>query len=319
MKKTMKKGSLPLNLQMFATPSYPEENLITMDVLKNLKPLEIDYVNRFEKNLKDFANALGISRLIPVAEGVTLKMYKAPKVTLADGKVTEGDLIPLSKVEPQVAETKEITLKKWRKATSAEAIQKYGQSNAVNLTDESMIKEIQSNTRKDLFGLIKTEGSTDATNLKPGTLQGALATAWGKLTVLFEDDAVGVVVFANPMDIAQQIADKELTLETQFGLNYYKSATGTVVFGTTQVDAGTIYATAPDNLQIAYINARGSEVQRAFQMTSDSTGFILIGHEIVRNNATIETTAYSGVLMFPERIDGIVKVEIGEKPSSVGI
>ncbi len=296
-----------------------ETNLQTTEVLKNFKAIEIDYVNRFEKNLKDFARVLGITRLIPVAEGVTLKMYKAPKVTLADGTVAEGELIPLSKVEPQVAETKEIGLKKWRKATSAEAIQKYGQANAVNLTDGAMIKEIQSNIRKDLFGLVKTTGSTEATNLKVGTLQGALATAWGQLTVLFEDDAVGVVVFANPMDIAQQIADKELTLETRFGLNYYTDATGTVVFATTQIEAGTIYATAPENLQIAYINARNSEIQKSFQMTPDDTGFIMIGHEIKRDNATVETTAYSGILMFPERLDGIVKVAIGTAASEPAV
>lgn len=38
-------------------------------------------------------------------------MYTAPEVDLADGDVGEGELIPLSKVTPKPAETKEITLK----------------------------------------------------------------------------------------------------------------------------------------------------------------------------------------------------------------
>ncbi|MFN0604404.1 phage capsid protein [Facklamia hominis] len=313
MKKSLKhKGKLPLNLQMFATQTYPETNLQTREVLKNFKPIEIDYVNVFEKNIKDFARALGISRLIPVSQGTVLKMYAEPKVTLEDGTVAEGELIPLSKVEPQVEKTKEIGLKKWRKATSAEAIQKFGQINAINLTDKAIIKEIQSSIRKELFSTLQADTAKIATTMKPGTLQGALAAAWGNLAVLFDNDAVRVVAFANPMDIAQQIANKELTLENQFGLNYYTSVTGTVVFATTQVKAGTIFATAPDNLQIAYINARNSEVQRAFSMTSDNSGFLLVGHDIDRKTATVETTTYSGILMFPERLDGIVKVEIGQ-------
>lgn len=311
MKKSLK-GRIPFNLQMFAAPSYPEQDLTTQEILKNLKAVEFDYVNKFEKQLKDFQKALGISRLIPVSQGVTLKMYAKPKVELKDGNVAEGDIIPLSKVTPQVAKTKEITLKKWRKATSAEAIQKFTRAKAVNLTDEALIKEIQAGIRKELFATIKAETAKTATSLKPGSLQGALAAAWGQLTTLFEDDAIGVIVFAHPLDVAQQIANKELTLETQFGLNYYTSVTGTVVFVTTEMPQGTIYATAPENLQIAYINARNSEVQKSFEMTSDTTGFILVGHDVDRSTATVSTTAYSGILMFPERLDGIVKVEIGQ-------
>lgn len=294
------------------TQTYPETNLQTVEVLKNFKPIEIDYVNAFEKSLKDFANVLGISRLIPVAQGVTLKMYAKPEVELADGNVAEGELIPLSKVDPKVHSTKEIKLKKWRKVTSAEAIQTYGQSKAVNVTDKALIEEIQMGIRKDLFKTLKADTAKNATSLNPGSLQGAFATAQGNLSVLFDTDAPRIVVFAHPMDIAKQNANKQVTLESKFGLKYYEDVTGVVVFPTVQIDQGQIYATVSDNLQIAYINARNSEIQRAFSMTSDNSGFLLVGHDIDRKTATVETTAYSGILMFPERLDGIVKVEIGQ-------
>lgn len=291
------------------TYTFPEENLQNQDNFAKLVAKDIDFVNRFTTGLTGFAQALGITRLIPVQNGFTLKMYDKPQVELADGEVAEGDLIPLSKVTPVEAKTKEITLKKYRKATSGEAIQRFGFDEAVNMTDEALLKELNKNIRDDLFGVIK-EGKAE-TNLKAGTLQGALATAWGALQVAFEDDAVTTVAFVHPTDVAQQIADKELTLETQFGLNYYTSATGTVVFVSTQVDKGTIYATAPENLNIAYINPSNSELANTFGLATDEWGFVGARHYQRYETLTHETVVVSGVLMFPERLDGVVKVEIG--------
>ena len=243
-------------------------------------------------------------------EGFTVKLYEGSNVTLADGEVAEGDLIPLSKVEPVVHSTKEISLKKYRKATSGEAIQRYGLDQAIDITDEEMVKEVQKDIRKDLFDLIQ---SGDAeTNLNAGTLQGALATAWGALQTVFDDDTVTTVAFVHPMDIAHANAHKELTLETQFGLNYYTTATGTVVFSSTQVVQGTIYATAPENLVVAYIPASNSEMGRAFNLTSDQTGYIGMKHFEHNETFTQQTLIVSGVLLFPERLDGVVKVAIDE-------
>lgn len=289
--------------------NFPENNLQKKDNFRNLKAKDIDFVNRFSEGLTGFATAIGISRLLPVQQGFTIKMYGAPKVTLADGTVEEGALIPLSKVEPVEVAEKTIELKKYRKATTGEAIQKYGFDNAIELTDAALIKEINKNVRKDLFDTIQS-GSAKA-NLKAGTLQGALATAWGALQVVFEDDAVSTVVFAHPEDIAKQIADKALTLETQFGLQYYVNATGTIVFSSSQVAKGTIYATAPENLNIAYIDPNSSELGKAFDLTTDEYGFVGATHFLSHETLTHQTLVVGGVLIFPERVDGVVKVEIG--------
>lgn len=219
----------------------------------------------------------------------------------------EGELIPLSKVTPVAVDTKEITLKKYRKVTTMESIQKYGANEAVNLTDDALIKEVQKNIRADLFTTIKAGQAVN--NLRSGTLQGALATAWGQLETVFEDDTVRVVAFVNPLDVAQANADKELTLETQFGLNYYTTATGTVVFTSTQIERGTIYATAAENLQVAYI-ASNSEAYRAFNMTTDQFGYIGMVHDTTAEALVVQTVLASGVAMFPERLDGVIKIAI---------
>ena len=291
-----------------ASKNYPETNLQTVPSLDKFKEKSIDYTYRFTESLTDFQNAIGVSRSMPVQEGMTIKLYGKPEVDLADGNVAEGDLIPLSSVTPQEVSTKEINLKKYRKATSGEAIQRYGLDNAVNLTDDALIKEVQKNIRTDLFSLVQSGEAQDNLNAGNG-LQGALATAWGALQTIFEDDTVSVVVFAHPMDVAQAIADKELTLETAFGLNYYTSATGTIVFTTTQVAQGTVYATASENLVVAYIPAN-SELGNSFSLTSDSTGYIGMKHFVENESMTHQTLLVSGVLMFPERLDGVVKVSL---------
>ncbi|MDN6397679.1 MAG: phage capsid protein [Alkalibacterium sp.] len=293
-----------------AAQNYPESNLQTETILDNFIEKSVDYTNRFGDELTGFLEALDITRPFPVQEGFKIEMFTAPEVTLADGNVAEGDIIPLSKVEPKPHSEKEIKLKKYRKATSAESIQRYGLEQAINLTDEALIKEIQKGIRDDLFTMIQAGQATD--NIGED-FQSALASAWSAIQVAFEDDTVGTVVFAHPQDVAKLIADKQLTLETKFGLNYYEDATGTTVFTSTQVEKGSIYATAPENLQVAYVSANG-DLGRSFGLTSDDTGYLGMKHFTHNESATQQTLIMSGVLMFPERVDGVVKVEIEPDP-----
>lgn len=308
-----KQKLMNMNLQYFATQNYPEDNLQDTLSLATLEAKSIDYTYQFGENFSKFIEALGITNQIPVQEGFTIKMYKAPEVELADGNVAEGDLIPLSKVTPKVAETKEITLDKFRKVTTIEAIQKYGADEAVDRTDDAIVREVQKGIRNDLFEMIMTNGAQE-TNLADGTLQGALATAWASLETLFEDDDITVVAFVNPWDIATQIANKELTLENRFGLRYYTDVTGTVVFSSTRIGRGSVFATASENIQVAFISSN-SEAYRAFNMVTDEFGYVAMAHDRQLNNVTIETVLLSGILMFPERLDGVVKIDITEVPA----
>lgn len=291
--------------------TYPEEGLQTIASLDNFKAKSVDFTYRFGEELNDFREALGISRLLPVQNGMTVYLYGAPEVTLADGTVEEGAIIPLSSVDPVAIDSKVIELKKYRKATSGEAIQRYGLDQAIDYTDTALIKEVQKDIRADLFTMVQAGNAQDNLSEAFG-LQGALASAWGALQTVFDDDTVKVIVFAHPMDLAQAIADKELTLETAFGLNYYEAATGTAVFATTQVKKGSIYATAAENLVVAYIPAGNSDLGRAFNLTADSTGFIGMTHFVQEESLTQQTLVVSGVNIFPERLDGVVKVALAD-------
>lgn len=117
-----------------------ENNLITRSDLARVR--EVDFTLMFTESIKKLVEALGVTRKIAKQAGTVLKTYKATG-TLEDGNVAEGETIPLSKYKTEPVTYKEITLKKWRKATSAEAIIDRGYDQAVTMTTDRMLKDVQ--------------------------------------------------------------------------------------------------------------------------------------------------------------------------------
>lgn len=281
-----------------------EENLIKKADL--VRAREIEFVTLFEESIKKLVEALGVTRKIPKQAGYTLKAYKATG-TLQPGTVAEGDLIPLSKYQTEAVSYAEIVLKKWRKATSAEAIIEKGYDQAVQMTTDRMLKDVQKGIRTDFFTFLAT-GTGEATG---ATFQAALAQAWGQLQVLFEDDSIEAIYFMNPLDVADYLATAQITTQTAFGMTYVENflGLGTVIFDS-KVPQGTIYATAKDNIVLYYVPVNGADLGNAFSFTADQTGFIGIHEEADYKHMTAEDTVMSGVVLFAERLDGIVKSTI---------
>lgn len=281
-----------------------ETNLIKKEDL--VRAREIEFVTLFGESIKKLVEALGVTRKIPKQAGYTLKTYKA-KGTLQDGTVAEGDLIPLSKYQTEAVSYAEIVLKKWRKATSAEAIIEKGYDQAVQMTTDRMLKDVQKGIRADFFTFLAT-GTGSATG---ATFQAALAQAWGKLQVLFEDDSIEAIYFMNPLDVADYLATAQITTQAAFGMTYVENflGLGTVIFDS-KVPEGTIYATAKDNIVLYYVPVNGADLGNAFSFTADQTGLIGIHEEADYKHMTAEDTVMSGVVLFAERLDGIVKSTI---------
>ena len=281
-----------------------EENLIKKADL--VRAREIEFVTLFGESIKKLVEALGVTRKIPKQAGYTLKAYKATG-TLQDGAVAEGDLIPLSKYQTQAVSYAEIVLKKWRKATSAEAIIEKGYDQAVQMTTDRMLKDVQKGIRTDFFTFLAT-GTGEATG---ATFQAALAQAWGQLQVLFEDDSIEAIYFMNPLDVADYLATAQITTQTAFGMTYVENflGLGTVIFDS-KVPQGKIYATAKDNIVLYYVPVNGADLGNAFSFTADQTGLIGIHEEADYKHMTAEDTVMSGVVLFAERLDGIVKSTI---------
>lgn len=283
-----------------------EENLIKKADL--VRAREVEFVNIFSENIKKLIEALGVTRKIPKQAGYTLKSYKATG-TLENGEVAEGETIPLSKYQTVAVNYKEITLKKWRKATSAEAIISGGYDQAVQMTTDRMLLDVQKGIRGDFFTFLAT-GTGTATGVG---FQAALAQAWGQLQVKFEDDSIEAVYFMNPLDVADYLAKAQITLQTAFGMIYVENflGLGTVIFDS-KVPKGTIYATAKDNIVLYYIPVNGADLGEAFDFTSDQTGLIGIHETPDYSNMTASDTVVSGIVLFAERLDGIIKSTITE-------
>lgn len=268
---------------------------------------EQEFVYMFVGSLKKFLEAMSVTRKIAKQAGYALKAYKAVG-TLEDGNVAEGEVIPLSKYETEPVDFGEITLKKWRKATSAEAIIEKGYDQAVTMTTDRMLSDVQKQIRNDFFAFMGS-GTTTASG---ETFQAALAQAWGKLQVLFEDDSVNTVHFMNPMDVADYLGTAQITMQNVFGMKYVEDFMGLGrTFFNSQVPKGKIYSTAMENLIAYFVAVNGADLGEAFDFTSDETGFIGIHEFPDYTNMTASDTVVSGIKLMAERIDGVVVTTIG--------
>ena len=265
----------------------------------------IDFTEQFTGSISTLLQALNVTRMQPMAVGSQIKIYKS-EVTKANGNVAEGEVIPLSKVTRKLADTKELAYKKYRKQTTAEAIQSAGFNAAVSDTDSKLLRSIQGDIKKDFFDFVQT-GTTKTSG---DTFQKAIAQALGQLAIKWEDDDVQSVLFANPLDFYTYLGDSNITTQTAFGLTYIQNYLGfNTIILTGAVKQGTIAATASQNLNYAYAALNGN-LNQAFNLTTDETGLIGVVHNSVTENASYETMALTSGVLFPERLDGIVVATI---------
>lgn len=277
-----------------------EANLIKKADLAKAREIEFTYT--FSENVRKLMEALGVTRKIAKQAGTVLKAYKAVG-TLESGEIGEGETIPLSKYATEPVNFGEITLKKWRKATSAEAIVERGYDQAVEMTTDRMLRDVQKAIRTDLFTFLAT-GTGEAGG---ADMQSTLAQAWGQLQVKFEDDAIQAVYFVNPLDIADYLGAAQISTQTAFGMTYVEDflGLGTVIMNAS-VPKGKIYATAKENIVLYYIPVNGADLGEAFEFTSDETGYIGIHESPDYTNMTASDTVVNGMVFFAERIDGVV-------------
>lgn len=282
-----------------------ETNLIDKDKMKRVR--ELDFTRRFEHDsIAKLLEVIGVTRRIPMMEGTTLYMYKTTG-TLQSGAVDEGEIIPLSQYETTKTAVGTITLNKWRKAVSAEAIMKSGYDAAVRETDTAMLRDAQKGIRTSLFNFINgtITGAATATGVD---LQSALANAWGQLQVKFEDDAAEPVYFVNPLDVSDYLGAAQISTQTAFGMNYIEDflGLGTVIMSS-QITRGTFVATAKENF-IMYYLTMGGDIARTFNLTTGDLEYIGINSGYPTNNRMqVETLVASGVTILVEYAEGVVK------------
>lgn len=282
------------------------ENITVKD---DLKPQSIDFTNQFNEGLTTLLKVLGITRKQPMMVGSQIKIYKS-EVNAADGKVAEGEIIPLSKVTKKLDRTIDLDFNKHRKEITAEAIQSSGFSAAVIDSDNKLLRMNQKDIKKDLFDIV-TSGE-GATQITADNFQMALSLSLANLALKFEDMDIQSVVFVNPIDFYSYLGKTEIQTQTAFGLQYIQNYLGfNTIILSGSVPEGKVAATAALNLNVAYAPVNG-ELGQAFSFTTDETGLIGIMHTAKSDNVSYDSVTVSATKIFPEILDGIIQTDFSK-------
>ena len=265
--------------------------------------ISVDYSSRIKANIDQLREMLGISEMIALPAGNTINIYSITKHN-TPAQAGEGEDIALTEIKRTVAKTLTLTINKYRKNTTAEAIQKVGREIAINATDAKFISEIQKDIKKAFFASVKTGTGTATAG---ANLQAQLSNLWAALQVGFEDIDADPIYFVNPADIAAYLGGAAISTQTAFGMSYVEDflGLGTVVI-TPEVTATNVWATAKQNL-LGYYAPIGGDVAASFGLTADETGMIGMMHDVVTKNASIDTLAMSGVVFAPEVLSLVYK------------
>lgn len=271
---------------------------------------ELDFVSRFEANWDHLREILGIMRPIKKQPGAQLKS-KYAEGTLQSGTVAEGEDIPYSKFTVKETIYDEMSIEKYAKAVSIEAIKDHGYDNAVQMTDDEFLFQLQTNVTDRFYAYLNT-GSlkvSDAT-----TFQMALALAKGSVLNKFKSmhrSATNVVAFVNIMDVYTYLGGADITIQNEFGFNYIKNFMGySVVFllGDDEIKQGRVIATPVENIVMYYVDPGDSDFVRAGLVYATGAGDTnLIGFHTQGNYNTAVTEAFAimGLTLFAEYIDAI--------------
>lgn len=198
----MRNKELKFKLQLFAV----EENIVAS---KDIEPaISVDFASRLTSNITELQNLLGVVDLDPMNSGTNIKIYRMEQVNSPE-QVGEGEVIKLTKVEQKLAKTIELSLKKFRKKTTAESIQKSGREIAINKTDEKLVSNTQKSIKKDFYAVLaEGTGKASGTNL-----QAALSAAWGAVTKFYEDEDATPIYFVSSDDVAEYLSTAQVSMQ----------------------------------------------------------------------------------------------------------
>lgn len=279
---------------------------------------EIDFVTRFERNWQHLRDILGIMRPIKKQPGAVLKS-KYAEGTLQSGKVPEGEEIPYSKFTVKEKNYAEMTIEKYAKAVSIEAIKDHGYENAVQMTDDEFLFQLQTDVTGRFYDYLKT-GTLTSTET---TFQMALAMAKGRVENKFKQmhrNVTGVAGFVNILDVYEYLGAAEITIQNQFGFQYMKDFMGfntIFLLSDSEIPRGQVIATPVENIVLYYVDPNESDFARAGLVYTVSGETNLIGFHTQGNyhTAVSEAFAVMGLTLFAEYIDAIAVITIDETPT----
>lgn len=283
---------------------------------------EVDFVTRFADNWDALRTIMGIMRPIRKAPGTKLVSYKAAvDGTLVGGtSVGEGEKIPFTKMKVTPVSYDDIEVAKYAKSVSVEAVAKYGADIAVEKTDDAFIVALQNKVLTDYYTFL----GTGTLKLTETTWQRALAMAKAKVLDKFagmDKDVTEVVGFANIIDAYSYLGDKDITVQSAFGLNYVENFLGyrtLFLLPDKYIASNKVIATPVENIDLYYVDPSDSDFGKlGLNYTVEGeTNLIGVHVEGDYSRATGDMYAIMGMKLWAEYLDGIAVATV--KPAGSG-
>lgn len=274
---------------------------------------ELDFVSRFEQNWEALREILGIMRPVRKTPGTKLVASKA-EITLQDGNVAEGDEVPLSQAVVTPVAYEDLTLEKFRKRVTAEAVSKFGAKVAVQKTDDALLNELQGTVMDRFYAFAQTGTLTGNEDTFQMALSMAVTMAKDKFKKLHLNYG-SVVAFVNTMDAGRYLGSAQISTQTRNGIEYLKDFLGAnTVIISSEIPEGTVIATPVDNIVLYYIDPSDGDFEELgldYTTGYGETNLIGIHKEGVYGRVSGDTHALMGMKLFAEYIDGIAVVKIG--------
>lgn len=288
------------------------ENTTTTQQMNSVTARAVDFVSRFTANWDALREVLGIARPIRKQPGTKLVSYAA-SITLQDGAVAEGDLIPFSQANVVEVAHADLTVEKYAKAVTLEAVNKYGADVAIEKTDDAFLVELQGNVMDRFYDKLAEGTLTNtATDFQMG-----VALAVGSVVDKFKKmhkTSGQIVVFVNTMDAYKYLGAAHLTMQREQGLTYVKDFMGADrMVLSSEIAEGKIIATAAENLVLYYIDPSDSDFKKLGlnYVVQGETNLIGFSAEGNYSRAQGESYALMGMALWAEYVDAIAVVTVG--------
>ncbi len=295
------------------------KNNVTTTAQFSTSVREVDFVTRFADNWDALRNIMGIMRPIRKSPGTKLVSYKASvDGTLQGGtSVGEGDEIPFTKMKVEPVSYADIDVAKYAKSVTLESVAKYGADVAVEKTDDAFLVALQNKILGEFYAFLGTGTLT----LSEATWQRALAMAKGKVLDKFagmDKDVTEVVGFANILDAYSYLGDKDITVQTAFGLNYVENFLGyrtLFLLPDKYIAQGKVIALPVENIDLYYVDPGDSDFAKLGlnYTVRGETNLIGVHVEGDYSRATGDMYAIMGMKLWAEYLDGIAVATVGEQ------
>ena len=295
------------------TLTTPRTNL--PNTYTDVNAREIDFVTRFGNSTQALLDILGIMNPVKKENGTKLVSYTA-SVTLEDGDVPAGAVIPYSKQAITEIAHADLDLEKYAKAVTVEEVKTYGSAIAIQKGDDAFLNELQGKVTDGFYSFVADD--TYAITATYDKWQKAVAMAIGKVRDKFKKmrkNSTDVVVFVNTLDVYEYLGDASISIQSLFGLDYVQNFLGAkTMIISSEIEQGTVIATPAENLVLYYADP-ASFGDLGLNYTTDGVTN-LIGFHAQGNYGTAvgESFAIMGIKLWAEYADGIAVITVDANP-----